>query len=795
MRHIFLIAFVLIFFGAHSVQSEELSADSARVYRIPSLTVTTSRAQERESPVPFSEITVSEIAQRHTVNDLPKILSETPSILAFSESGNFIGYTNLTLRGFDQRRISIIINGIPQNDPEDHNFYWINMTDLASGLENIQIQRGAGLSNYGPAAIGGSIIMTTKNFARERSIEFSTGIGYQESASALYDAGQYGSKFGLSASSGLIDDKYAFYTRVNRINSFGYRDQSWATLNSYQFGFARFDENLTTQINFIAGSQDDGLAYTGLPKAYVKDADKRRANYNYWSYDRNNGTEVNWTTVRRNQEIEQFSQPQIELLNDWHIAENIEFKSALFFKTGQGYFDYDGTGWTDAASFRLNEQNGYPNAEDPTNPIIRAFVGNKYGGWIPRLVWNHGNGIFSSGLEIRSHRSNHWGKINYAENLPENFDPDFKFYSYNGIRDIMSVFANEKLFLNDRVSLNLEAQLVYHSYGIENERAGNVFTEYMTIDSNIIGNGERLFEVNYLFFNPRFGINFNITDEMNTYISLAHTSREPRMKNLYAGSDAFWGATPLFASDTTADGTRRYDFGKALVKPEKMLNLELGWGYVASDFNFNVSLYWMEYADELVKSGQTDLFGSPIDGNAPRTRHYGIELQVQKVFEISHLFDLTISGNATYSQNKIIEYNFPTRHGHYVSLEGNNIAGFPDFMGNLRVGISSDDMYFGLALKHVGTYKTDNFGDLLTTDDRIKSHLGSGYYADNNFDAYTVLDASMIYTFKQLPFFDEIKIHAVVNNLTNLYYASGAIGPEFFPAAERNYWVNFVFGL
>ncbi len=795
MRNIFLIAFALIFIGAFTVHSEELDADSTRVYNIPSLTVTTSRAQERESPVPFSEITVSEIAQRHTVNDLPKILSETPSILAYSESGNFIGYTNLTLRGFDQRRISIVINGIPQNDPEDHNFYWINMTDLASGLESIQVQRGAGLGSYGPAAIGGSIIMTTKNFARERSIEFSTGIGFQESASSLYDAGQYGSKFGLSASSGIIDDKYAFYTRINRINSFGYRDQSWATLNSYQFGFARFDENLTTQINFIAGSQYDGLAYTGLPKAYVKDADKRRANYNYWSYDRENGTEVDWVTVRRNQEVEQFSQPQIELLNDWHISENLELKSALFFKTGQGYFDYDGTGWTDASSFRLNEQNGYPDANDPTNPIIRAFVGNKYGGWIPRLVWNHGNGIFTSGMEIRMHRSNHWGKINYAENLPDNFDPDFKFYSYNGIRNIFSVFANEKLFLNDRIALNLDGQIVYQSYGIENERAGNVFTEYSTTDGTTVGNGERLFDVNYIFFNPRIGINYNVTDEMNTYISLAHTSREPRMKNLYAASDAFWGATPLFAFDTTAAGTRLYDFSKALVKPEKMLNLELGWGYLTTDFSVNAGFYWMEYADELVKSGQTDLFGSPIDGNAPKTRHYGIELQATKIINLSDLFDLTISGNATYSQNKIIEYNFPTRHGQIVSLADNNIAGFPDFMANLRVGLSTKDLYFGVALKHVGTYKTDNFGDMLTTDERIRSHLGGGYYADNNFDAYTVLDASLIYTFKQLPFFEEMKIHAVVNNLTNLYYASGAIGSEFFPAAERNYWVNFVFGM
>ena len=62
----------------------------------------------------------------------------------------------MTLRGFDQRRVSVMINGVPQNDPEDHNVYWVNFPDLASSLQDIQVQRGAGSAFYGPAAIGGS---------------------------------------------------------------------------------------------------------------------------------------------------------------------------------------------------------------------------------------------------------------------------------------------------------------------------------------------------------------------------------------------------------------------------------------------------------------------------------------------------------------------------------------------------------------------------------------------------------------------------------------------------------------
>lgn len=794
MRKIYFAILMLFASNHYFVHSEEMNADTTRLYQIPGLTVTSTRAIERESPVPFSEITRSEISRSNPVNDLPKLLGETPSVLFFSENGNFIGYTNLTLRGFDQRRISILVNGIPQNDPEDHNFYWINMSDLASGLENIQIQRGAGLSNYGPAAIGGSILLTTRNFAREHSIELSTGIGYQESLSAMHPAGQYGSRFGISATSGIIDNKYAFYARLNRINSFGYRAQSWANLNSYQFGIARFDDNLTTQLNIIGGWQNDGLAYTGLPKQYVKDVDKRRSNYNYWEYDAT-GENVGWTNERRPQEVEHFSQPQIELLNDWHISDKLQFKSALFYKIGEGYFDYDGTGWTDANSFRLTAENGYPNAADPLNPIIRAFVGNRYGGWIPHIQYNHGGGILTAGFEIRSHRSTHWGKINYALNLPDNFDPNFKFYSYNGVRDIFSVFANEKLSVTDKLMLNLEAQLVYHLYAIENERAGNVYTKYITNAGTTITNGDRIFEVDYLFFNPRIGLNYNFTQEANAYISLARTSREPRMKNLYPASDAFWGKTPLFHADTADDGTTRYDFSKPFVRPEKMLNLELGTSYITDDFFVNVNLYFMDYTDELVKSGQTDLFGSPIDGNAPKTRHLGIELQARKTFELFADYNLITSFNMTYSNNEIIDYDFKTKQGHSISLAGNKIPGFPDFMTYISAGINSRNLFVGLNLRHVGTYKTDSFGDLLKTDERLKQHLKSEYYTDNNFDGYTIMDANIIYTINAKPFFRELKIQATINNLTNLMYASGAIGREFFPAAERNYWLNFTFGL
>ncbi len=793
------IVFLFFLFPAIIIaeDSAESRSDSTRVYRVPSITVSSTRANAQNSPVPFAEISKSEIEQSNTAIDLPQLLSEMPSMLSYSENGNGIGYSYISLRGFDQRRISIMVNGIPQNDPEDHNFYWINLSDFGSTLENIQVQRGAGLSSYGPAAIGGSILLSTVNYVKFMGVNISSGIGYQEYGSGDENLSQISSRYAVEYSSGLTDN-YAFYAKLGRINSFGYRDQSWAYLNSYFFSAMRFDGDLTTQLNIYGGSQTDGLAYNGVPYSYIKDPALRRSNYSYFSYDSTDGNTITWTTKRRPQEVENFSQPQLEILNDWRISDKVTLKSSVFFKMGEGYFDYDGTGWTGANTFRLNPENGFIDAKDPQNPIIRSFVGNRYGGWIPKVEFEHEKGKLMVGAEVRIHRSKHWGKINFAENLPENYDPDYKFYSYNGVRNIYSLFASESFNVTDELTINVEGQLVSHLYAIENERAGKNFTSYLNTDTILIGNGDRLFEVNYLFFNPRFGLNYNFTETQRAYFSIAHTSREPRRNNLYAASDAAFGSTPLFESIKNEDGQLMYNFNNPLVKPEKMLNFELGWAYLDKNYSININGYLMEYTDELVKSGQLDIFGAPIDGNAPKTRHYGIELSGSvKILDSKSAGTLQITANGTYSKNLIIDYWYNFKNGDFISLKDNSIAGFPDLMANVRLSYTISDFFASFSLKHVGEFRTDNFGDLLTSDPRFQQLLGGSgeYYTVNTVDAYTIMNADFAYTFTEIPGLNKLKLRLHIYNLTNELYAATGFGREYFPAAERSYFLGFELGL
>jgi len=778
-----------------SIYAEDVNLkDTLKVYQTPSITVSTSRAEKKDATIPYAEINKSDIDKRHTTFDLPTLLNELPSILTYSENGNNIGYTNLSLRGFDQRRIAVMINGIPHNDMEDHNFYWINLSDFASTIDNIQVQRGAGLSTYGPAAIGGSILISTNNYLNFRGINISAGIGLQEFG-GKNDIKANTSRYAFEYSSGLVDN-YAFYAKYANINSDGYRDQSWANLNSYFFSAIRIDDNFTTQLNFYGGWQEDGLAYNGLPISYIKDLEKRTSNYNYFSYERDNGSVIDYTSKRRPQEVENFSQPIIELLNDWQIASNISLKNAIFYKIGEGYFDYDGTGWTDKYSFRLTPENGFPDADDPKNPIIRAFVKNKTGGWLPRLLINNSLGDLIIGAEFRLHSSEHWGKINFAENLPKDYDPDYKFYSYNGARQTFSIFAGQNFKLTEKLLLNADAQLVYHNYNVNNEKAGKVYTSYKTIDGKIITNGEDIFNVKYLFFNPKVGASYQIDQSNRAYLSLAYTSREPRRNNLYRASDSWMGDKPLFNTTIATNGDTLYDFSSPLVKPEKMFNIELGWNYDSDLFSSNLNFYYMDYKDELVKSGQLDIFGAPIDGNAPKTRHYGIEFLAKiNLLQSSKYGNLNISTNFTYSQNKIVEYDYYTRKGEKISLADNNIAGFPDLIANLRLTYNYENFILSTYFRHNGKFYTDNFGDLLTTDPRIKANLRSEYYTINTVDAYNVINLDAIYNIENFLSLRNIKLHLQINNLTNEMYSSAGFGKEFFPAAERNYFFGITIGI
>ncbi|MGQ9798693.1 MAG: TonB-dependent receptor [Ignavibacterium sp.] len=706
------------------------------------------------TPITFEKIKRDEIQKDYVVQDIPQYLSQLPSTTFYSENGNGIGYNYLSIRGFDQRRISVSINGIPQNDPEDHNVYWLDFPDLLASTELIQVQRGAGSGVIGYPAVGGSVNIITSPFSDRVKLNLSSSYGSYNTR-----------KHSVVFSSGLIDNKYSFYAKLSQILSSGYRNLSWVKFNAYHFSAVRFDENLTSQINIYGGPISDGLAYTGVAKFAVKDRNLRRANYSYWEAGEGS---YSYTVNRRAEEIENFSQPHFELLNELKIDDDIKFNSALFLVIGEGFFDYDGS-WSIYYDdyFRLRA-NGFDTNFVPTNALIRAQVENKQYGWIPRLSISHKNGELIVGGELRIHRSIHWGSINYAENLPPNITKDYRYYFYNGAKDIASIYAHESYRLSKQINLLGELQLAYHKYKLYNER--------------YVGNN---FSISDLFFNPRLGINYKITNELSSFVTLARVTREPRLTNYYDAAESSAGEVPQF--ELNSDGT--YNFSKPLVKPETMNDIEIGFAYNNQKLSASINFYYMIFNNEIVKKGQVDRFGQPITGNVDETVHSGIELQT-----IAKLTDeVDIFGNVTLSNNEIKKGKYYLSANDFIELNGNSISGFPNLLANFGIQFKRSELFLKLTGKYVGKMYSDNF------DDKLKDYLNRYGdfvdYNDNVNDAYFVFDFYGSYDLKLFDALDNSKIFLQVNNLFDNLYSAYAIGKEFFPAAERNFIAGIQIGL
>ena len=695
-------------------------------FREDPIVVSATRAERGENPVPYANLSRRDLDERYTMQDLPVLLSELPSAIYSSESGNGIGYSALTLRGFEQRRLSVLVNGVPQNDPEDQDVYWIDFPDLAANLQDVQVQRGAGSAFYGPPAIGGAVNLVTSVFKPQPGVQVSLG------------GGSYGTqRYSVELNSGLVNSTYAFYGRWSRLLSDGYRRDAWVDLSSYFFGAARYDERTTTRLHVYGGPVADGLAYYGVPQTALGDREARRQN-----------------PLAGGAQIENFSQPHYELLHEWRLSDQLQLHDTFFYVHGTGFYDYD-TSWADTTYFRLTREFGFAPTANPGQSLVRAAVDNQQGGWLPRLEWAGGRHDITAGAELRIHRSLHWGKIRWAQNLPANLDPEREYYHYRGGKDIVSVYGQEKLHLRETLHVTASLQLAssrYHVY-----------------DEEFVGND---FEVPYLFANPRLGVNYNLSKAATLYASYGYTSREPRLKNLYDAAESSGGAAPQFA---TAGGG--FDFGSPLVHPEKLHDYEAGGGWHTERTGVDLNLFWMDFHDEIVKNGQLDRFGQPVTGNASRSVHRGLEI----AGHVRPWKVLDLTGNLSWSRNRFTDYQvFEDADGSAapqgIQIAGNRIAGFPDFVANLRGTYRQHGGSVALAGRYVGDFHTTNFQEV-----------------DRKVPPSFVLDADLAYGFEAGPG-SRTRLRVQVRNLLDRLYVLGGEGDDYFPAATRNAFAGVEFG-
>jgi iron complex outermembrane recepter protein len=238
--------------------------DSTRAQKLERVTISAVRAAGA-APISQKTISKSELESRYFGQDVPLALqSVAPSITAYAETGNYWGYSYIRLRGIDQSRINLTIDGIPLNDPEDQVLYFADFPDLANSLHSVQVQRGVGTSSNGTASFAGSINMETTPLASG-----------PRRAEAQIEGGAWGS-YRLSGeySTGLLPSRFAAYGRVSALKTDGYRYHSGVEGRSLFFSGGYFGDRNIVKFVTTTGTMKDTMAYLAVPEA-VLDTNRR----------------------------------------------------------------------------------------------------------------------------------------------------------------------------------------------------------------------------------------------------------------------------------------------------------------------------------------------------------------------------------------------------------------------------------------------------------------------------------------------------------------------------------------
>ncbi|MEE9442575.1 MAG: TonB-dependent receptor [candidate division Zixibacteria bacterium] len=714
-------------------------AMTTQVHPMQGITVTVGRAVPGQSPVSFQNISRETIDRDMDIGEVPELLELTPNLYSYSDAGGGLGYSYLSIRGFNARRAPVYINGVPLNDPEDHALYFIDLPDFASHLDNVQVQRGVGNSLYGDPSFGGSVNLLTSVLTHDRQAVLETGYG---------GFWQDGNNIGLMRkqsvfySSGLLDNGWSLSGRWVKQFSDGYRENSWYDGTAYYLSLGRVDPRMITTVNIYGGPIKTHAAWDGIDRLTL--STNRRANWYTYSNETDN-----------------FNQPHFELHNIYNVSEKMTLNNTIYHIRGEGFYEQL-KGGEDLYEYNLSETSGVL-----TSDLVRRKWVEKYQTGINSHVdYNDGKKQIVLGGSYYFFESEHWGEVIWAEELTPsivNEKAPFKYYEYFGKYHNMSAYTSLNYALNDRVNLS-----------------GNIQLRYLYKNIHITPQGifdPTMYALDWLFLSPRVGINYSHNDKLSSYFSFSVASHEPNDDMIDDADDPF-DAPRL---DIIDDSIIPVVYGNATVGSERIYDFELGVNYRISELTLDGNLFWMEYRNALVPDGGLTDDGFPTYGNAERSLHRGIELA--GAYKIRD--NLQVEGNIALNDFWIKEYDQHNWDGTITQHQDVATPNFPKYITNLAFDYSIGAFEFVYRIRAVGR-------QFISLDGRYTDVEGES--VDISIAPSTISSLKAIMNLGTLLNATNFQIEGRVNNLFNEKYETfGYRWGDYFaywPAAERNWFVN-----
>jgi len=667
------------------VMSEEVIVQSTRV--------------QENTPTTYSSMDKDQIEETNIGQDLPYIMQMTPSVVTTSDAGAGVGYTGIRIRGTDISRINVTMNGVPVNDGESHSVYFVDLPDLASSIDNIQIQRGVGTSTNGAAAFGASINIQTTTLNADPYAEVN-------SAAGSFNTYKNTVRFG----SGLLNGKWAFDGRISSVQSDGYIDRGWSDLKSFYLSGAYYGEKSALKAIVTSGWEKTYQAWDGTPK------DSLRTNRTYNPAGEMKDENENIIGYYDNH-TDNYQQTYYQLHFAHRFSKQLNMSSALFYTKGKGYYE----------SFRNNESYedyGFDNVvfgQDTifsTNLIDRKWLDNDFYGVNLAFNYNHGPWKATLGGGWNNYDGDHYGYVIWAK-YASNSIIDKPWYENNGKKSDFNVFGKVSYELNDK--LNLFADL-----------------QYRDIQYDMKGNHDDLRDItqshSFGFFNPKGGVYYKLNDQHNLFASVAVANREPS-RSVYR------------------DAAENQD-----VTSEKLVDYELGYKFKKQRISLEAVVFYMDYKDQLVTTGQINNVGEYNMVNVPDSYRTGLEI----IAGINLTKEVTWEFNATYSSNKIKNFvsytdDWDTWSQVADTIGTTDISFSPDFIAASNITWAA---FKNFRASLISKYVDKQFIDNTTSDTR-------------SLDAYFINDLKFFYTVKP-NFLKQLDFFVSLNNIFAEEYESSA---------------------
>ena len=675
--------------------------DTLKTYELQKVQVVSTRANKK-TPVAYSDMSKQQLGTINFGKDIPSLLNFMPSVTISSDAGTGIGYSAIHVRGTDPTRINVTANGIPVNDAESSQLYWVNINDFASNLESVQVQRGVGTSTNGAGAFGATVNMQTDNIALKPygGIDLSAG---------TYGTHKETFRFGT----GLLGGHWAFQGRLSNIGSDGFIDRAESRLNSYFLQGGYFSDNTIVKFITYNGTEKTYMAWDYASKV---DMAKYGRSYNpSGMYIDEHGNVAYYKNHTDN-----YHQQNYQLAWNQYINNDLKLNVAAHYTRGDGYYEQM------KEDQKLFKYLMTTDSKLRSNLVRQKKMLNDFYGAIASLDYDNNNGLAATiGGGWNKYDGDHFGKVLWAGSPykwvdddkayfggPIAVNPDHEYYRNNAKKTDGNIYAKVNYEFLPGLSAFADLQYRHVDYkmsGMSQEFDDNNMQRPMVLDRK------------YDFFNPKFGLIYNISPAHTVYASYAIAHKEPTRNDF----------EDMMAETETVDP-----------KQERLNDFELGYKYQSNIFNAGVNFYYMDYDNQFVLTGAQDSNGEMVARNIKDSYRMGVELMA----DVRPFRGFEWNINATWSKNRAKNMNVTVINEDwsqsYANVGTTKLAYSPDFILNNVFTYEYKGLRASLMSKYVSEQNMTNSGfkKYLNTDNET--------YTSALIDAMFVSDLDLSYTFK-----------------------------------------------